>query len=371
MSLRNHMINSNYGVYENLDINSTLNVDGTIIYQGQPLNVNGSSGGLTNITNTDGSITVTNNNGAIVLSNAGINQHSNINLNGTNLTGVNSVQFSAGLNLYYNSGNLAYDSATNTTSVNLFDDTNNYPYIQAILAKNNNANNNSLLNLNLLSCNNKIGIGTYTLQYDNSSNLNINNNANNRQLQLKQNGDVILSNSGNVYVSNGTTQGRLYDSVINPPPSTNTNTNALNLMNCYNVDMNTQQLGSNTLLQWTSQSTTIGTVNLALSNNTTFTNNSSNQHLYLISGYMSFFVTEISETSLTLNVFKNSTTENSVYSQSTINNIPYPNIGFSFTIALNANEYFNITASTNSTTVVYANGVQTPNTSNLNIVQLF
>ena len=46
MSLRNHFIGSNgYGVYENLDVNNTLNVDGSIILNGVPINTGGGGSG--------------------------------------------------------------------------------------------------------------------------------------------------------------------------------------------------------------------------------------------------------------------------------------------------------------------------------------
>lgn len=149
MSIRNHMINGSYGVYENLDVNNILNVDGTIIYQGNPLNPN-PSGGSTSITNTDKSVSVALTNGSYVLSNAGSSLAGDMNCNTHNINNVNSLVFEnegePAISVYYNDGFLAYNQTGNNTG-NVFDTNYNFPYISTVLAKNSNCNNNSMTGL--------------------------------------------------------------------------------------------------------------------------------------------------------------------------------------------------------------------------------
>lgn len=186
MSLRNQMINANMGVYENLDINDTLNVDGQIILNGQVLTPSGGSG--TNISNTDGTITVSTVSGGFVLSNAGANPVNNINMNNLNITNINGLNFDNGLSIYNNSiNNMSISKVVGGNIVstgNIYDSNFNKPTVGAILGFSNNALGNSITNLNKIQLSNTtVGGGT----------------------------------AGKITVSDGTNTGTVYDTYFNPP----------------------------------------------------------------------------------------------------------------------------------------------------------
>lgn len=189
MSLRNHMISSTMGVYEDLDVNGTLNVDGEIILQGQVLNPSG--GSSTNITNTDGSITVTKTGGNIVLSNAGSSAVGNVNMNNNIINNVNAVTFNQGISIIQNDPNCLtlgkYNINGNLqSSGNIYDSNYNKPSLGAILGFSNNALGNSITNLN--------------------------------KVQVV-NTQISGGSAGTLTVSDGTTTGIVYDSHFNIPPS--------------------------------------------------------------------------------------------------------------------------------------------------------
>ncbi len=238
MSLRNQFINTSEAVFENVDVNNTLNVDGLIVYQGIQLSPSGGGAGTT-VSNSDGSVTVTSASGGYVLSNAGQSQSGDMNLNNHNIDMVGQLGFSSSdanvISVYVNNGVLAYNQVGQNTG-NCYDDLYNFPYISTILAKNNNCNNTSLTNVNQLGVNSKLSVGTYGVAPSNGDLVVAN--GSQTQVQLKQNGDVVLSSSGNVYVTNGSSTGRVYDTVINVPPSVSGSTGALYFNNWTIADVN-------------------------------------------------------------------------------------------------------------------------------------
>lgn len=151
MSVRNIAINNGKFELENVDINGNCNIDGKLFVNGVQITGN-SAGGTVDITNTDGTITVQTENGNYVLSNAGLNPDNDINMNNHNIRGLGAIYFNDGsgnpsINVYPNEGKLAYNDVSENT-VNVFDDTNNYPFISTILTKNNSCGGNSLTSVN-------------------------------------------------------------------------------------------------------------------------------------------------------------------------------------------------------------------------------
>jgi hypothetical protein len=421
MSLKNHFAGNSYGVFENMDINNTLNVDGQIVLNGQTLNPSGGGGGNANIQQV---LTVGNDAGGLDLVNVGnlkctkylevgnsinntsqlhlcwqdgntqagnyqlvangggcmIQQYSGNSISGVTLSGNNITLNSDGsVILGYNGVASVGQKQSDGSYVNgqIFDTVYNYPYLSTLLTKNNNAQANSINNLNSVQVNNKINMGPgslYAIQCDNSNNLNFNNGASNKQIQMKSNGDVYISSSGNAYVSNGTTTGQIYDSHFNPPPSGS----SVKVVAYANETMNTQFVtGSNVAVEWQNEDLTqqMGTADIVASGNgnATFQNSGSVAHLYNVSGYVTFSNTGSSGSSIALYaVLNNGASQNTQsriwYDNTTIDN-DFPSIPFSFNVVLQPSDFFALYAWTNSGQQVLINGQSSPYTSRIIIAE--
>jgi hypothetical protein len=424
MSLRNRFAGNSYGVFENMDINNTLNVDGQIIYQGQTLNPNGGGTNSITIDNTDDTLNIAENNGNYTInSNNCVAPGQNFNMRNGNLNNVNSVNVGIG-NFTIASGTIGTITNSSNGIGQIYDSTFNFPYLSTILAKSNDAlgssiNNlnsvscqslnvngtvnaqgyqingvpisngsaqninqvlttgsdagtNSITNLNMISVNNKINMGAgnhFVFQADSSGNLNINNSVN-RQLQLKANGDVVASATGNLYVTNNVTTGQVYDSVFNPPPSGS----SVKVLAYLNDIINTQSVTqSNLAVEWQLLDTTqqMGTADVVVSGNgnTSFQNSGSVAHLYNVSGYVTFSNTGTPGSSIAIFAVLNNGSGQTIqsriwYDNTTIDN-DYPSIPFSFNVVLQPLDFFTLYAWTNSAQQVMINGQQSPFTSRI------
>jgi hypothetical protein len=222
MSLANfYNLQQNQLVIPSLDV-SNLEINDV------PFNGGGITGSSYDIINTDGSITITKGATAYTLSDAGKNWSTyppltNINLDNSNLFNTRGLIFKNGLSIYQlNAGsnpNLSicnFHGNTLLASGNIFDSYFNYPYLSTIIAKNGNAQAGTITNLNKIQITNEIDIGDFVITKSQSGDLNIMN-GESSQLTLKSNGDVIISDSGKLYVSNGVNQGQVYDTYFNIP----------------------------------------------------------------------------------------------------------------------------------------------------------
>jgi hypothetical protein len=351
----------------------------------------------------------------------------NFNMRNGNLNNVNSVNVGIG-NFTIASGTIGTITNSSNGIGQIYDSTFNFPYLSTILAKSNDAlgssiNNlnsvscqslnvngtvnaqgyqingvpisngsaqninqvlttgsdagtNSITNLNMISVNNKINMGAgnhFVFQADSSGNLNINNSVN-RQLQLKANGDVVASATGNLYVTNNVTTGQVYDSVFNPPPSGS----SVKVLAYLNDIINTQSVTqSNLAVEWQLLDTTqqMGTADVVVSGNgnTSFQNSGSVAHLYNVSGYVTFSNTGTPGSSIAIFAVLNNGSGQTIqsriwYDNTTIDN-DYPSIPFSFNVVLQPLDFFTLYAWTNSAQQVMINGQQSPFTSRIIIAE--
>lgn len=269
MSMKNHMISTRDGVFENLDINDTLNVDGQIILNGQVLNPSGggSGGGTTVVSCNDNSLVVTQTGGNCLLAYAGQKWSSfpaisDINMNQSSFNNVGQVGFFGGGTIDFNNGVCWSDNnGTNTC----YDNNVNIPYISTLLAKNNNASGNSILNLHMVELTNT---------------------------QITQTG----STGGFLSVSDGFNTGLIYDSHFNQPPSNNSSSSLSTIaFVCNNAVQIYSSSNTSVLWQAVDSANTFGSSPISLGsqgggqlNIPSFQNNSSSSVVVRVSGYISW-----------------------------------------------------------------------------------